>query len=193
MDLYHRRKQLAQKTHQSRRGHQHELKHLGPLHDLENSEWLFITWWWHLKCFPRDGWNTQSCFLWSSDLGIMFWLNDGNSLHKVSKHRQANHRHVMKKSELPQLCGWPGGHGANSRSSLWHVLRAGRFRSGNTGLAGREGPSSSPPLICPSISLQIFKKTKLMIIHKGHLYLSFSVFTYLSSQVKITLRYRSSD
>ena len=51
----------------------------------------------------------------------------GNSLHKVSKHRQADHRHVMNKSELPQLCGQPGGHGANSRSSLWHVLRAGRF------------------------------------------------------------------
>ena len=50
----------------------------------------------------------------------MFWLNDGNSLHKVSKHCQAYHRHIMNKSELPQLCSRPGEHGASSRSSLWH-------------------------------------------------------------------------
>lgn len=123
----------------------------------------------------------------------MFCLKDGNSLHKVSKHRQAYHRHVMNKSELPQLCGRPGGHSASSRSSLWHVLRAKRSQSGNSGLAGSEGPSSFPPLICPRTSLQIFKKTEVMIVHKGHLYLSISVFTYLSSQVKITLRHRSSD
>lgn len=147
--------------------HQHSFKPSCLLGDLENSEWLFVTWWWHLKWFPRNRWNTHYVFfnlliLWLCSCGMMAT----NYIRSTTTGMPVVHTLWTSQNFPSHVCSWPGGH-STSPPIFFSLTLLPQGRPCPSTQVSRQSGCSISSITYLRIPLQNFRETKIMMSAEG--------------------------